>query len=330
MKPHLIAWRAVWAAAVITLNLPAADFVPLRAADGERTISGRPVAVVSLAGAGVVRIERKEGGEIEVGLEKFAAEERARLRRWMEMAAADPQLQLRRRLLAAKTPAILFVGNSYSFDVPQMFARIAGDEGRPVTVEQVTNGGWTLAQHAANPATIAKIKSRKWDVVVIQEQSLMPSFPAVQRDPQMLPAVKQLVAEIERNGALPALYQTWGRRDGDRENAAVFPDDTFAAMDARLAAGFAEARKIAPTLTAVPVGAAWAARTKQGDGPALYNPNDGSHPSAQGVYLAAAVFYTTFFNAEVKKAPDKIPAAAALNTLAARLGRYQPPPYPLP
>lgn len=304
-------------------------YVKLHAADGKRSFFGRPVAVVSLEKE-VVRIDQKEGGELDCELTSFAEEDRAQLKRWMERVANDPQTVLNERLVAAETPAILFVGNSYSFQVPKVFEKIATVEGRSVYVEQMTKGGWTLAQHAGSKETLAKIASRKWDVVVIQEQSLIPSFPPAQRDARMLPPLKRLVAEIERAGALPALYQTWGRRDGDRQNAAIFPNDTFAAMNDRLSACFNAARQAVPTLTGVPAGDAWAARTKAGQGAALYNPKDGSHPSAQGNYLAAAVFYSTFFNAPVKHPPGDVDDAAALNALAAKLGCRELPAYPLP
>lgn len=278
----------------------------------------------------MVRIERERGGVQEIALTAFAEADRAQLQRWMEQVAADPQVALNERLLAAKSPAILFVGNSYSSDVPKAFEQLAKREGRAVLVEQVTVAGRSLAQAAADADTLAKIKRGKWDVVVLQEQSLIPAFPPAQRDAQMMPALKRLVGEVRQAGALPVLYETWARRDGDRENAAVFPNDTFQAMDARLSECFKAARQTNPTLTGVPVGHAWAARMKDGKGATLYNPQDGSHPSAQGIHLAAAVFYTTFFNTPVAKAPGDIDDAVALNALAGRLGLRQLPAYPLP
>jgi len=101
-------------------------------------------------------------------------------------------------------------------------------------------------------------------------------------------------------------------------------------MHERLGASFKIALQTVPALTGVPVGEAWAARMKAGQGAVLYNPKDGSHPSAQGNYLAAAVFYSTFFNVPVRKAPGTIDDAAALNILAAKLGCRQLPAYPLP
>lgn len=297
-------------------------YADLHAADGGRSFSGRPVAVVSET-MEIIRIERKSGGTIDTPLSAFADADRKRLKKWLKTVAKDPLPALSRRLRAAKAPAVLFVGNSYSFQVPAAFRKLAAAEGRRVRVEQVTMGGWTLAQHAQNRETLAKIRAGHWDAVVIQEQSLVPSFHAFHRDAAMLPAARKLVKLIRECGAMPVLYQTWGRRDGDRQNAAVFPDDTFAAMDKRLSEGFSALRTSIPELAPVRAGDAWAAFVGCGKGSALYAP-DGSHPSAEGVRLAAAVFYVTLFDARLSASGT----TGELRKTAERIGRWQPPGLP--
>ena len=61
---------------------------------------------------------------------------------------------------------VLFIGNSYSFQVPKMFGELARSKGKDVVVEQVTKGGWTLAKHAAAEQTRKKISGSKWDYLV--------------------------------------------------------------------------------------------------------------------------------------------------------------------
>ena len=309
--------------------LHAADDAVFKSADGAKSFTGRPVEVVSLEKS-IVRIAKTGGGTVDSPVTAFSDADRAKLKLWMERESADPQVVINRRLAAASNPSVLFIGNSYSFQVPGVFSQIAKAEGKNVVVEQVTFGGWTLQRHADNPDTLAAIRKRKWDVIVLQEQSQVPAFLPEQRDRQMLPPLKTLVSAITESGALPALYQTWGRRDGDRDNAVAFPDDTFGKMHQRLDTGFALARKQNPALTAVPVGAAWEERMKAGEGKALYNPKDGSHPSAQGNHLAAAVFFSTLFNAKVRGTPPNIARAEELNELAFQTGRHRPLPYPTP
>jgi len=76
------------------------------------------------------------------------------------------------RVKQAETLRVLFVGNSYSFKIPKQFGQLARAEGRKLEVAQVTKGGWTLAKHAASEDTLQQIAHGKWDIVVLQEQSL--------------------------------------------------------------------------------------------------------------------------------------------------------------
>src|SRR5208282_4563589 len=72
---------------------------------------------------------------------------------------------------------ILFIGNSYTYrnDLPRMFARLANAGGHEVETDMVATGSFTLSNHLASSHTLKKIKSGKWDWVVLQEQSTIPS-----------------------------------------------------------------------------------------------------------------------------------------------------------
>ena len=217
--------------------------------------------------------------------------------------------QLVARVRGAKPARILFLGNSYSFKIPKAFAELAKREGRKVVVAQETKGGWTLAKHAKAETTMAKIRSGKWDVVVLQEQSQMPAFGKGQREEEMIPAAKTLVAEIRKAGAIPVFFLTWGRRDGDKQNGKAFPDDTMETMQGRLLTGYREAADAAGGAVLVPVGPAWQRAGKAGHLDRLFA-KDGSHPAADGVYLGACVFYTTFYDVTIKKATAERKALA--------------------
>ena len=206
----------------------------------------------------------------------------------------DEKGVLRERLGTTDTPRILFVGNSYSFKVPKVLARIAQDSGRRIVVEGVTRGGWTLEKHARSEDTLTRIRDGRWDVVVLQEQSQRPSFSKAQRTREMIPHVRTLAAEIRKAGAVPVFFQTWGRRDGDRSNRKIFPDDTFEKMQGRLVIGYNEAAVVAGYAPVVPVGEAWAMEVSKGRGKRLFS-KDGSHPSTVGVELSARIFHDFFF-----------------------------------
>ena len=191
---------------------------------------------------------------------------------------------VRARMATSPRPAVLFIGNSYTFGLPGAFARAAKSCGREVEVAQATRSGQSLAGHANDPATLEILRSRRWDVVVLQEASRTPADP-VRRRLSMTPAVRKLANEARRQGSLPVLYQTWGRRDGDPD----VPGDDFFKMNRRIREGYSLASRKAGYLPVIPVGGAWEREFRTGRGAALYQP-DGSHPSPHGVRLIADTF----------------------------------------
>ena len=186
--------------------------------------------------------------------------------------------------------AVFFIGNSYSFGVPERFRKMAESRGRKVRVGHSTFAGWTLAKHAAHPPTLQKLRSGKWDVVVIQEQSLLPARNERIRRKRMDHAVSFLVSEARAAGAVPLLYQTWGRRDGDPD----FPEDDFINMNSRVRKGYRSASENAGGVTVVPAGDAWEREFMAGRGRDLFV-DDGSHPSSYGNEITAREFYRVIF-----------------------------------
>ncbi|HSP43267.1 MAG TPA: hypothetical protein VLO11_10385 [Luteolibacter sp.] len=184
-----------------------------------------------------------------------------------------------------KPIAILFVGNSYSFDVPKELKRLAARNGHRVRVGQVTNGGWTLEQHTRNEETLRAIREGGWDIVVLQEQSRIPSRP-IKRVLAMFPAVRELAEIARSHGAEPVLYQTWGYRDGDSYRSG----DDFHAMVARVREGYHAAAAHAGGLRVIPAGDAWEREMSAGRGAMLFQ-DDGSHPTREGNRRTASVFY---------------------------------------
>jgi len=205
-------------------------------------------------------------------------------------AHPSPEKELRGRIASTPSPAILFVGNSYSFGVPKAFSKQAAAIGKTVRVGHSTYGGWSLARHAEHEPTLRKIRDGKWDVVVFQEQSQIPAMSREKRAARMFPPLRRLVTEARKAGAVPVLYQTWGRRDGDEKTK----DDHFDAMTERLREGYRAAARDAGGVVVVKVGDAWQKEIRAGRAGGLFQ-NDGSHPTPGGNDLTASVFIGTFF-----------------------------------
>jgi hypothetical protein len=192
--------------------------------------------------------------------------------------------ELASRVASEPVLDILFVGNSYSFKVPAAFAKEASARKMKVKVGQVTHGGWTLRKHTKSEETLTSIRSGKWDVIVFQEQSRIPSQSAM-RSLLMAPSLRFLVDEARQSGAIPILYQTWGYREGDPK---VKGDDFFA-MNRRVRDGYLASSREVGGLLVIPAGDAWEREARKGRLAELFMP-DGSHPSGKGNALTAATF----------------------------------------
>lgn len=172
---------------------------------------------------------------------------------------------------------VLFVGNSYTGvnNLPGLVTALSeAAGGRRIETARHTVGGCTLQRHFAETGAVEKIREGKWDVVVLQEQSMLP---ILQKD-LMHQYARKLHAEIKASGAKTVFYLTWAREK---------TPETQKDLDA---AYFGIAKELGATVA--PVGRAWQEARRRDPAVKLYA-GDGSHPSAKGSYLAAVVFYAT-------------------------------------
>jgi hypothetical protein len=192
---------------------------------------------------------------------------------------------------AAEKTRILFIGNSYTRQIRATVTALieASSVGGTTELAFITRPGKTLEFHLGDAATVAKIAEGNGDDVVLQDQSQMPAIAPKRFEV----AAIELDKLIDATGAKTVFYQTWGRRDGDKQNAKRFP--TYDSMQTALSESYATAARSCDAILA-PVGDTWA-RVRADDselGRGLYK-NDASHPSAKGAYLTACVFYAALF-----------------------------------
>jgi hypothetical protein len=185
---------------------------------------------------------------------------------------------------------ILFIGNSYTYvnDLPAMFARLAWSGGHAVQTGMQAQGGWTLAQHQVDAATLQAIAGTPWDFVILQEQSEIPAMPAA-RTGSMYPAATALVEIIRARGSQPLLLMTWAHRDG--LSSAGLAD--YASMQSQIEDGYLELAN-ALDVGVVPAGVAWGRLREEHPDLDVWQ-SDGSHPSETGTYLAACVLYVSLY-----------------------------------
>jgi len=199
--------------------------------------------------------------------------------------------------------AVLFLGNSYTYvnDLPALVEGLVAASGHTIVVDSHAPGGNTLGvpqangqAHATHPTSLAKIAQGGWDVVVLQDQSYLPTIPQA-FTAYMQPGAAALDAAIA--AASPAartlLYMTWGREQGGGPFC-IGPwcspaFSNFDAMQASLAAAYGT---VAAAIDAevCPVGLAWQDWFQGGHTEPLHKADE-SHPTLAGSYLAACCFH---------------------------------------
>jgi hypothetical protein len=189
---------------------------------------------------------------------------------------------------------VLFVGNSLTFynDMPGMVAELAAaaDQPRPLRAVVEAPGGFTLEQHLSAGNVARRIASRRWDFVVLQEQTQRPSFDPKYREKMMYAPARALHTLIESAGAETMFYLSFARRDGDPLN---HPGDSYLAMQQRVIDGYsAIARELGARVA--PIGVLWRQALRQRPALSLWH-DDGMHPNRLGSYLIACVFYAALY-----------------------------------
>ncbi len=217
------------------------------------------------------------------------------------------------QLLAQSKKQVLFIGNSYTAgnNLPQMVYDVAISAGDTVVFDSNTPGGMTFQGHTTNATTISKIQSGNWDFVVLQEQSQRPSFSDAQVQVEVFPYAAILDSIINEYNpcAETMFYMTWGRKNGDASNCAVWPPVcTYEGMDSLLYLRYMMMGQMNDAVVS-PVGAVWRYLRVNHPEIELYL-GDESHPSVEGSYAAAVCFYSCFF----RKNPTNVTFNSTVNS----------------
>lgn len=210
---------------------------------------------------------------------------------------------------------ILFLGNSFTYfnDLPAMLKNLCITDGIEVFTDSVTRGGAYLHQFTDSADEISaqlteKIGERKWDIVILQDQS---SNPARNPDDTVSAGVK--IAALFPEDTEFLLYQTWSYRDNTDVLRSV--NMTYPEMRRKLREGYRAAAE-AVNGRPIPVGDAFALASHEGID--VYCSDD-YHPNEKGTYIAACVFIRYIFGKIPASAPegmDSVTAGIAKNCAA--------------
>jgi len=198
--------------------------------------------------------------------------------------------------------SVLFVGNSFTFYNNAIYTHlrkllVAEDASNreKIFLKSMTTSGALLADHSGGLKQL--LASRDWDVVVLQGQSREPIDDETAAGFQ---ATARVYTEaIRASGAEPVLFMTWAY--------AGHPG-----MTTQLSSEFGRLGKILDVMV-IPVGVAFERAIENIPGVVLHDP-DTKHPSLEGTYLAAAVFYAALYG----KSPVVLGYSAGLDETTAR------------
>ena len=191
---------------------------------------------------------------------------------------------------------VLFVGNSYTYynDLEKLFEWLCRENGKDVSAFRVTSGGRKMLQYKDPEDTTTKqlktaLQERQYDVVFLQEQSLLP---ATDYD-AFLDGMGYVTDMVRPQDPQLFLYATWARKEGspDLEANCWTPKMmTELLYDAY--------RKAADALKATvsPVGLNFRKVIDAAPHIDLHDA-DLTHPSYAGSCLAALTHYHTLFGA---------------------------------
>ena len=175
---------------------------------------------------------------------------------------------------------VLFIGNSLTYvnQLPLILAALVFDSNTSteLRVGEVVKGGATLDEmyHTTDAEQTIKVDG-PWTDVVLQEQSeTMVLQPESTRQ-----YVQTFSRVIKASGAKPVIYETWCHKDKTQEQPAI--KQLFRELSSETGALF------------VPAGEAFDLCRRLHPEIELYG--DDRHPSHEGTYLAACVFYSKLF-----------------------------------
>ena len=178
---------------------------------------------------------------------------------------------------------VLFVGNSFTFynnaiptHLRQLLLNGAPRSESTWFLRTMAISGAFLAEHRGGIEQM--LGSRPWDVVVLQGHSREAIEPDMQAE--FSSAANEFSGMIREAGAEPVLFMTWAF--SGRPEMTPRLDQAFSDLGREL------------DVRVIPVGLAFQQALASIPGLSLHT-DDGLHPTLQGTYLAAAVFYAALW-----------------------------------
>jgi len=221
---------------------------------------------------------------------------------------------------AQDTTSILFLGNSFTAanNTPELVRAFADSAKLPVHIDAHVPGGIFVyrvehgeAAHAANPFVFEKIRSRKWDFIVVQDNQgyfMSPTVGAFAESGRVIEGHAKLRDSLLAYNPCGKIVLFSGFSDPWPEAGLFTPQ----ASNAKIFEHYKFLNSQIDQVIA-PIGKAWNFVLDEMSGVPLYA-GDGFHPAYFGSYITAAVIFSTTFkeNPELNTFNGDVPPDLAL------------------
>ncbi len=192
---------------------------------------------------------------------------------------------------AEENEKVLFVGNSFTYfwNMPQMVEAMAKDQGVPLETAQSTVGGSNLEQHwkkEKDTKTRQLLEGKTWDYVVLQDHSMS----TIDHPERFKTYANKLIELIKEKDATPLLSMTWAY-------------DSNPLMQETIGSSYQALGK-ETGVRVVPVGSIFMKAQKARPDLKMYF--DDKHPSSDGSYLIALIYYKYFTGRSVMDIPNRL------------------------
>lgn len=229
---------------------------------------------------------------------------------------------------------VLFIGNSLTYynDMPQMLQKMLQETDSNINIEQITYPGFSLYAHLENiveesyedhvntrkkselevTETEKKIQEKDWDIVIMQTGGVTVLIPEIRRQ-KVDPAIKE-IKNLSNDNSSFYLFNTWTTKiDYPKEycyptvliDKYSSPDEKICSPEIKdkkeyydlLQSGYtelSESNKVSLTKHAQLF------RKVMEEHPEIELLEDKMHPSKEGAFLSACIFYNLISGQEVK------------------------------
>ncbi len=186
---------------------------------------------------------------------------------------------------------VLMIGNSFTYfwNMPQMVEAMAKHEDINLETSQSTVGGSNLEQHwkkQKGTETRKILDKEKFDIVILQDHSMS----TIEAPERFTTYTTKLIDLAKEKGAEPLLSMTWAY-------------DSNPLMQETISSSYTELGK-ETGVKVVPVGTIFMQAQKARPDLKMYF--DDKHPSSDGSYLIALIYYKYLTGNSVKDIPNRL------------------------